>query len=71
MIDLDRWLPALLELEHRALAQLEDSLGRPARSTSTSVGLLYGCLSEETGRFVPFPCPDATHARVTVTLVEE
>lgn len=69
--DGDRWEQVLLELEEEARERLERTLGRPVDPGTVSIGVLYGCLSDGDGSFVPFPCPDATHARVTVRLVEE
>lgn len=52
---------------------LTETLGRPVRRYIQVVAVLYGCLTDETGHRVPFhpmPCPEATHARVTVRLIE-
>jgi len=66
-----RWPAALTELETAARAALAVTLGREPGPARFSVGVLYGCLSDPGGTFRPFPCPEATHARVSVRLVEE
>lgn len=68
--DPDRWEQIVLELEDAARASLAKLLGRPADPGRISIGVLYGCRTPE-GAFQPFPCPEATHARVSVRLVEE
>lgn len=69
--DAGRWERTATNLSEAARAALAVALGRDPGTTVTTIGVLYGCLSGPAGTFQPFPCPEATHARVSVRLVEE
>lgn len=72
--DPDQYRTAIAGMTSAGRVFLAEALGREPLRCTTRIGLLYGALTDAGGqriRFRPMACPEATHARVTVRLIEE
>lgn len=69
-----RYLATVDGLTEAARHALREALDRPLRDHALVASVAYGRVADDNGdptEFYPFPCPEATHARVTVRLIEE
>lgn len=72
--DPDQYRTAIAGMTAAGHVFLAEALGREPRRCITRIGLLYGALTDAAGQPIPFrpmACPEATHARVTIRLIEE